>query len=192
LLLLLSFAAEALDNPVGQPSASQEESALPLFSLLLPEPEITAETASILDEARRQSGVGLAPVELRAMAAWPGFLGQYWRTWSRITESPLLDACENQLLLHALELAQRLPGPVELSFPTIRDCGLKEPLEEDDFSGMARLTRQWTRAFARQLLQISAAKIALEGGSGSARLAQEAKRATAEEAGKKETPTRAA
>ena len=193
LLLLLSFAAEAFDNPVGQPSTSAEQTTAEDFSFspAVPETEMSAQTVRILEEARRQSGVGAAPPELRALAAWPDFLGHYWQNWKRITESPLLSACENQLLQHSIELAHRLPGPVELSFATLGDSGLKE----EDFSGMVRLTQHWHRALVRQLLQVSGAKIAFEGGSGRARTQPEAEKP---EAKKKdavkpsETPTRAA
>lgn len=195
LLLLLSFTAEAFDNPVGQASVSPEEAPLPVFAFspaMPPEPEMSAQTARILDEARRQSGVGVAPTELRALAASPDFLDHYWRNWKHISESPLLAACENQLLLHARELAHQLPGPVEFSFAALRENGV----EEEDFSGIVRLTHQWNRAFARQLLQAVAAKIALEGGSGAARMRPDPEKKDPEapkEVGKKEeTPTRAA
>jgi hypothetical protein len=200
-LLLLSFAAEAFDNPVGTTSASLEEADWPpsAFSPATAEAKMSAPTARILDEARRQSGVGVVPGELRALAAWPDFLDHCWRNWKRTAESPLLSACENQLLLHAIELAHGLPGPLELSFAALRDSGL----EEEDFSSVVRLTQHWNRAYARQLLQVSMAKIALEDGSGAARMRQEAQKREAEKnreketkraesEKKQETPTRAA
>jgi len=193
LLLLLSLAAEAFDNPVGQSSTPAEEAAAEdcSFNPALPETEMSAQTARILEEARRQSGVGVAPPELRVLAAWPEFLGQYWQNWKGIAESPMLSACENQLLRHSIELAYRLPGPVELSFAALRESGVKE----EDFSGMARLARRWHRAFARQLLQLSGAKIAFEGGSNGARTQPEVQRPAAEKhaaVNQPETPTRAA
>jgi len=193
LLLLLSLAAEAFDNPVGHVSTPAEEAAPEdcSFNPALPEVEMSAQTARILEEARRQSGVGVAPPELRALAGWPDFLGHYWQNWKRIAESPMLSACENQLLRHSIELAHRLPGPVELSFAALRESGVKE----EDFSGMARLARRWHRAFARQLLQLSGAKIAFEGGSNGARTQSEMERSAAEKqvaVNQSETPTRAA
>ncbi len=193
LLLLLSLAAEAFDNPIGYASTPAEEAAPEdcSFNPALPEAEMSAQTARILEEARRQSGVGVAPLELRALAAWPDFLGRYWHNWKRIAESPMLSACENQLLRHSIELANRLPGPVELSFAALRESGVKE----EDFSGMARLARRWHRAFARQLLQLSGAKIAFEGGSGGAHPQSETEKPAAEKkdtAKQHETPTRAA
>jgi hypothetical protein len=189
LLLLLCFAGEAFDNPVGHASTSAEEATAEAFSFsgtALPQLEMSAQTAKILEEARRQSGVGVPPPEFQALAAWPDLLGSFWQNWKRIAESPLLAACENQLLLHSVELAHRLPGPVELSFSALRDSGVSE----EDFSGIVRLTQHWHRALVRRLLQVSAAKIAVEGGSGAARLRPDTE--AKQESKKEATPTRAA
>lgn len=163
LLLLLSLAAGALDNPIGQPFVSREAGSPQAFSFapILVEDEAAAPgTRKVLDEARRQYGLGVVPMEFRALAAWPAFLNRHWQLWKQMTHSPILAACEHQLLLHSFELAQALPGPVELSSASLRQSGMTE----EEFSGIVRFTNHWNRASATLLLQIAVAKISVEGG----------------------------
>jgi hypothetical protein len=164
LLLLLSLATEALDNPIGQPFVSREEGSPPRFGLapmLVEEEGAAPETRKILDEVRRHYGLGVVPMEFRALAVWPAFLSQHWQLWKQLIHSPILAACEHQLLLHSIELAHALPGPVELSSASLRQSGLNE----EEFSSIVRFTNNWNRASAMLLLQIAAAKISAEGGS---------------------------
>ena len=174
LLLLLSLAAEALDNPIGQPFVSPEEGSPQAFGIapILVEDEAAAPgTRKVLDEARRQYGLGVVPMEFRALAAWPAFLNQHWQLWKQMADSPILAVCEHQLLLHSFELAHALPGPVELSSATLRQNGMTE----EEFSGIVRFTNHWNRASAMLLLQIAAAKISAEGGSVSPRPKRESR-----------------
>jgi len=165
LLLLLSLAVEAFDNPIGQHRASREESSPQpfCFAPILVEEEVAAPaTRKVLDEVRRQYGLGVVPTEFRALAAWPAFLHQHWQLWKRMAHSPILAAFEHQLLLHSIELAHELPGPVELSLASLRQSGMNE----EEFSSIVRFTNRWNRASAMLLLQIAAAKISAEGGTG--------------------------
>ena len=182
LLLLLSFAAEAFDNPVGRPAAAQESAGpLPVLLPTLPPAAGGPLTEKILEEARRQFGTGTVPGEFSVLAHWPGFLQKIWEGWKQIAASPLLAACQHGLLLHSIELAHALPGPVELSYISLSENGMGE----EEFSELARLTRNWNQALTTLLPCISAAKIALEGGSGKVHPRPESEEQQA-------TPTRAA
>jgi hypothetical protein len=164
LLLLLSLAAEAFDNPMGQDLASREEGSPQPFSfapMLVEEEAAAPGTRKVLDEIRRQYGLGVVPLEFRALAVWPAFLHQHWQFWKQIAPSPILAACQHQLLLHSIELAHTLPGPVELSSASLRQSGMNE----EEFAGIVRFTNNWNRASATLLLQMAAAKISAEGGS---------------------------
>ena len=164
MLLLLSLAAKAFDNPVGQPFVSREEGFPQAFSfapMLVEEDAADRETRRVFDEARRHYGLGVVPIEFRALAAWPAFLNQHWKFWKQMAQSPLLAACEHQLLLHSIERANALPGPVELSSASLRQNGINE----EEIASIVRFTHNWNRASAMQLLQISVAQISAEGGS---------------------------
>lgn len=164
LLLLLSLAVEAFDNSIGQRFASREESSPQPFDfapILVEEDAADPGTRKVLDEIRRQYGLGVVPIEFRALAAWPFFLNQHRQFWKQMAQSPILSACEHQLLLHSIELAHALPGPVELSSASMRQNGMNE----EEFSSVVRFTRNWNRASAILLLEISAARIATEGGN---------------------------
>lgn len=164
MLLLLSLAAIAFDNPVGQSFISREEGSPPTFSvapMLVEQDAADPETRKVFEEARRYYGLDMLPIEFRALAAWPAFMNQHWKLWRHVIESPMLAACEHQLLLHSIELANDLPGPIELSSATLRQQGMNE----EEFSGIIRFTHNWNRASAMLLLQISAAQISAEGGS---------------------------
>ena len=164
MLLLLSLAVEAFDNSIGQRFVSREEGSPQPFSfapMLVEEEAADPGTRKVLDEIRRQYGLGVVPMEFRALAAWPAFLNQHRQLWKRIAQSPILSACEHQLLLHSIELAHALPGPVELSSASMRQNGMNE----EEFSSVVRFTHNWNRASAMLLLEISAARIAAEGGN---------------------------
>ena len=164
LLLLLSLAVEAFDNSIGQRFVSREEGSPQPFSsapILVEEEAADPVTRKVLDEIRRQYGLGVAPIEFRALAAWPAFLSQHRQLWKRIAQSPLLSACEHQLLLHSIELANALPGPVELSSASMRQNGMSE----EEVSSVVRFTQNWNHASATLLLEISTARIAAEGGN---------------------------
>jgi hypothetical protein len=164
LLLLLSLAVEAFDNSIGQRLASREESSPQPFGfapMLVEKESADPGTRKILDEIRRQYGLGVVPVEFRALAAWPAFLNQHRQLWNRIAESPLFSAFEHQLLLHSIELAHALPGPVELSSASLRQNGMNE----EEFASIVRFTNNWNRSSAMLLLQIATAKISAEGGN---------------------------
>jgi hypothetical protein len=169
LLLLLSLAAEAFDNPIGQHFVSRAEGSpqpAGFVPILVEEGTLAPETRKILNEARRQYGLGVVPMEFRALAAWPNFLNQHWQLWKQMAQSPILVACEHQLLLHSIELAHALPGPMEMSSASLRQNGM----DDKEFSSIIRVTHNWNRASAMLLLQISAAKISMEGGSGYMRI----------------------
>jgi len=171
LLLLLSLAAEALENPIGQHFVSREEGSPPPFSfapMLVEEETADPGTKNIFAETRRHYGLGVVPLEFRALAAWPAFLNQHWQLWKQMAQSPILAACERQLWLHSIELAHALPGPVELS---LRQNGMSE----EEFSSIVRFTNNWNRASSMLLLQIAAAKISTEGGSVHAQPKQESR-----------------
>ncbi|MGA2963588.1 MAG: halocarboxylic acid dehydrogenase DehI family protein [Candidatus Korobacteraceae bacterium] len=176
LLLLLSLAAEAFDNPIGQPLISREEGSPQSFSFaptLIEEEAVASDTRKVLDEIRREYGLGVAPMELRALAAWPAFLNQHWQLWKQMTESPILAACEHQLMAHSIELALALPGPVELSSASLRQDGMTE----EEFSSIVRVTNNWNRASAMLLLETSVARISVEGGNVRPQPTKESKRA---------------
>lgn len=164
LLLLLSLAAEAFDNPVGQPFTSREKCSPQSFSyapMLVEEEAVARDTRKVLDEVRREYGLGVAPMELRALVAWPAFLNQHWQLWKQMTESPILAACKHQLMAHSIELAHELPGPVELLSASLREDGMNE----EEVSSIVRVTNNWNRASAMLLLETSMARISVEGGN---------------------------
>jgi hypothetical protein len=176
LLLLLSLAAEAFDNPIGQPFVSREEGSPQLFSfapMLVEEEAVAPDTRKVLDEVRREYGLGVVPMELRALVAWPAFLNQHWQLWKQMTESPILAACEHQLMAHSIELALALPGPVELSSASLRQDGMNE----EEFSSIVRVTNNWNRASATLLLETSVARISVEGGNVRPQPTKESRRA---------------
>ena len=184
LLLLITLVAECFDNPVGRHSARREQPPRPevhLSPMLAEDGSASPETRKILEEVRRSFGLGVLPADFRALAHWPDFLSGHWQAWKGISESPLVAACEHQLMQHARELAHGLPGPIELSSTVLEESGIGE----EEFAGIVRFTHNWNRALVTLLLQISAAKISLESGSGARRLQQEERSA-------EEAPTRAA
>lgn len=172
LLLLTTLIAECFDNPVGGRSARLKPALCQNINLsptLAEDSDLSPGTRKILEEARRGFGLGVVPTEFRALAHWPDFLSGHWRMWKGITESALLAACEHQLMQHAIELTHGLPGPLELSSAVLEENGISE----EEFAGIVRFTRNWNRALVTLLLEISAAKIAVEGGTGVSRFKEE-------------------
>ncbi len=80
---------------------------------------------------------------------------------SRLPESPILAACEHQLLLHSIELAHALPGPVELSSASLRQNGMNE----EEISSIVRVYQQLESRLCHAAAANLAAKISAEGGN---------------------------
>lgn len=183
LLLLVAGQLQAFEGPIGDPQAAREPSSPPAFdgAPILVNEEVTPQPIKKLyEEIKRTFGLPLVSTDYRAMARWPDFLRAYWELLKEISDSPLYQQCQNGIRETAWALTRELPGPIDMAV-----SGLEEmEIDEADISSIVRISDLFVHGFSSQTLNISMAKIALEGGN----LARRSEPPAAES----KSPTRAA
>ncbi len=164
-LLLFCLQLQAMEGPAGQegPSPTPHE---PLTMLAEAPSEVSEQSAppatkKRLEEIRRTLAVPFVNPEFCAFARWPEFLDQYWETLKHMIASPLYDECRYGVRSTAWTLAAQLPGPVEITPEQLTDAGMSV----EEVASVARILELFVSNLSGQLLNIAAAKIALEGGN---------------------------
>ncbi len=178
-LLLLLFCAQlqALEGPTGQPKkAEAAPPALPAAERL----ELVAEEAApplvrgIYQDIRRTFGYPYVCPEFQALGRWPEFLRAYWSMLKQqLVQSALYDESRYAVRATAWSLAAELPGPLELPLDQLSEAGLPQ----DEIASVGRILDLFVNSLSGSLLNIAAAKVALEGGNRPARAAEQAEKA---------------
>ena len=165
LLLLFCYQLQAMEGPTGLPGASITPHQAPA---MLEEPpcdldELTAPAPikKRYEDIRRTLAVPFVNPEFCAFARWPKFLDAYWDTLKQMMASPLYDECRYGLRSTAWSLAAQLPGPSELTPDRLGDAGMTP----EEVASVARILDLFVQNLSGQLLNVAAAKIALEGGN---------------------------
>jgi hypothetical protein len=169
ILLLFAFQMQAMEGPTGKApdgAAEQDRAAPPrlLFNELPPsisEKNAPAALRNRYEEIRRTLGTPFIAPEFCAFAARPEFLDAYWKALKQMLASPLYPACKHGLRSSAWTLAAQLPGPAELSLDQMADAGLFP----EDIASIARILELFVDSLTGSLLNVAAAKIAIEGGN---------------------------
>ena len=164
LLLLLCFQMQALEGPTGAPGAATLHEPPPLPPVrpqLIGEQDAGPALKKRYEEIRRTLQVPYVNPEFCAFARFPEFLEPYWETLKQMIASPLYDECLYGVRDTAWSLTSQLPGPAELTLDQLAEAGCTE----EEISSVARILELFVRNLSAQLLNISAAKIGLEGGN---------------------------
>jgi hypothetical protein len=121
----------------------------------------TPRAKKVFDEAKQVTGLPLVSSDLRALGRWSEFLEEYWQLARGMIRSPLFSECQRGVEDTAATVLRELPGPVELSLTQLAEAGIPE----DEISSIVRATENMVHGFAMLSLNISIAKIGLEGGN---------------------------
>jgi hypothetical protein len=172
LLLLISAAQQqAFEGPTGSATVSSlpvhpEFKTKPVF---VDDESASPQVSKIFEETKKSLGLPVVISDVRALARWPGFLHSYWKLLEPLLASPLYQECQFGGLETAWAHARELPGPFELTVSQMTDAGMRE----DDIASVVRLTQAFTRGLSGSVLNISIAKIGLEGGNHSRQSSEE-------------------
>ena len=170
-LLLFIFQIQAMEGPTGKPPdgagngekefSTQFNSSFSGLPGSVSEEAASARLRRKYEEIKRTLEVPFVPPELCSFATSPEFLDAYWGTLKQMLASPLYPACKHGIRCSAWSLAAQLPGPAELSIECLSEAGLSP----EDIASIARILELFVDFLSGSLLNVAAAKIALEGGN---------------------------
>ncbi len=166
MLLIAAAQLRAFDVRVGplaaasvQPAERPEREA----QVILIAPDTApAPIRRFYDEFKRTLDLPYVDADYQALARWPDFLRTWWQTARPLSESPLYKESESAVRETAAALLLELPEPVELTISQLQDLGM----EDEDVTAVVRITELLVRGTAGLLLNMSVARIGLEGGTG--------------------------
>lgn len=172
LLLLFTYQIQAMEGQAGKARESdrapelQSSHAWPERIVQSVPPSISEVNAppavkKKFEEFRRTLGVPFVSPDLCAFAGRPEFLDAYWSGLKLMLASPLYPECKHGLRTTAWQLAAQLPGPAELTLDQLSDAGLSA----EDVASVARILELFVEYLSGGILNVSAAKIAIEGGN---------------------------
>jgi hypothetical protein len=191
LLLLISAAQQqAFDGVIGTGHLALLPPTPGYFEkrpVLLEEESTEPDVRRVFEEFRQVYGLSMVSQDFRALARWPDFLRVYWELLQPLLASPLYRECQFGIHESAWTLARELPGTLELTLDQMTAAGMSE----DDVASVVRLTQAFTRSLSSSLLNISIAKIGIEGGNHVQTVAKEKERVHSSVAGGS-TPNQAA
>jgi hypothetical protein len=163
-LLLASLLNEAFAGPVGS-SAIQTTPAPPPKPhrriVLVDEDTSGPVVKAIFADIRTTTGADVIHTVYRAFARWPDFLQAYWSKIKPITTSELFQQTASSVREDALQITAELPGPFEFNASTLTEVGMNHV----EASSLSHTTDMFVHSLAAALLNVSFARIAMEGGS---------------------------
>lgn len=171
LLLISATQQQAFEGATGATTASSlpvhpEFKTKPVF---VDDESASPEVSKVFEETKKSLGFPTVIGDFRALARWPDFLHSYWKLLEPLLASPLYQECQYGGRETAWALARELPGPFELTVSQMSDAGM----HEDDIASVVRLTQAFTRGLSGSRLNISIAKIGMEGGNHPRQTSQE-------------------
>jgi len=164
LLLIAAAQQQAFDGVVGNgrvPQLPSQRSDFEIRPVLVDEESAEPDPRRIFDEIKQTSGLPFVTQEIRALARWPDFLRVYWNFLHPLLASPIYSECSFGIQESAWSLVKELPGSMELPLEHMTSAGMSE----DDIASVVRLTQAFNRGLSSALLNISIAKIGMEGGN---------------------------
>ena len=164
LLLLAAAQMQAFEGAAGAEAGAPEDARhqeFPVAPRLLRDKEATAAVQRIWEERRRILELAFVSDEHRALACWPGFYQQYWRELKGLLQSPLYADCQYRIGESAIKLAGELPIAADTAISRLLDAGL----DNDEVYSLVRVNEAFMQALTGLLLDVTFARIGLEGGN---------------------------
>jgi len=168
-LLIAVIQMQAFDGPVGQTRPIHSAGRI----LMRPRPVVVEETAAppatckIYQELKQSFGLPALNLDYRVLARWPDFLRDYWNLLKPMVSSPIYQESTQRVRETALGMAGQIPLPIELTLAQLDDAGVGH----SDLRSIVQITESLINIFSALMLNITIAKIGLEGGNASATIA---------------------
>lgn len=163
-LLLLAVLLQSFEGPVGQDQPCECPAVRPVYSvrpLLVNEEHAPPDVQRVFEDVRKTLKIPQLTAELRTLARWREFFVDYWRTLKKSIESPLYEVCFRGVHETAFTLTREIGVMVELTTEQLSEAGVSE----DDIASVLRITDSFMTAAVSTVLNVSFAKIAMEGGN---------------------------
>ena len=164
LLLITAAQQQAFDGPIGSGKAAAVPPAPQNFEkrpVMVDEESAEPEVRKVFEEMKQAFELPVVLHDFSALARWPDFLGIYWEVLQPLLASPLYQQCQYGIHESAWNLARELPGSMELTLEQMTEAGMSE----DDVSSVVKLTQAFSRGLSASVLNISIARIGLDGGN---------------------------
>ena len=163
-LLLASLLSEAFEGPAGDEEIARMPAPAPKNyrePVMISEDEAEPAIQAIFADIRSATGADVIHSPYQAMARWPGFLQSYWSLIKPIAVSDLFQYCQSSMREDALSMVSELPGPVEFDATELAELDMNS----SEASSLIGATNMFARSLSASLLNVTVARIALEGGS---------------------------
>jgi hypothetical protein len=163
-LLLSSTLSKAFEGPAGSASVARTPAPAqkPHRRIVMVEEDSTGPAVkAIFADIRATTGADVIHTVYRAFGRWPDFLQSYWTVNKPITVSELFQKSENSLREDAIQITAALPGPIEFNVSKLGELGMNEI----EANSLVRITDMFVHSLAAALLNVSVARIAMEGGT---------------------------
>lgn len=163
-LLLSAFLSEAFEGPAGSAAAPRTLAPPPKphrHIVMIDEENAIPSVKNIFADIRATTGADVVHTVYRAFARWPDFLQDYWTSIKPIIVSELFQHCDNSMREEARQIVKELPGPIEFDASDLAGLGMN-PTEA---SSLINITDMFVHSLSTAMLNVSIARIALEGGS---------------------------
>ncbi len=163
-LLLASFLSESFEGPAGSNNILSTLALAPKRHRLLEmvdEESAPPAVKAIYADIRSATSADVLHNVYRAFGRWPSFLQGYWRLARPIVISDLFRYCESSVEKDAVTIVSELPGPVEFSSTDLAELGMNQ----SEAGSLTRGTDMFVHSLTAALLNVSLARIAMEGGS---------------------------
>ncbi len=163
-LLLASFLSECFEGAAGSAAIPRTAAAAPKPHRcveLVDEESASPAVKSVYADVRSATNASVTHTVYQAFAHWPGFLQSYWNSMKPIVVSELFQYCQSSMREDAQAMVGELPGPVEFDASDLAEIGMNQR----EASTLIRVTNMFALSLAGSLLNVSIARIAIEGGN---------------------------
>lgn len=164
LLLITAAQQQAFDGPVGSgkpPVLPPSPQTFEKRPVIVDEESAEPEVRKVFEEMKQAFEIPVVLHDFSALARWPDFLRLYWEVLQPLLASPLYQQCQFGIQESAWNLARELPGSMELTIEQMTEADMTE----DDISSVVKLTQAFNRGLSASVLNISIARIGLDGGN---------------------------
>ena len=165
LLMLMATQLQAFDKPVGRgggsagPATVREPEMQP--PVMVGEDHAPNPIKRIYEDIKRTLNLPFVPADHLALARWPDFFQAYWSVMKPLMQSPIYSECQWAVRDTAWHVTAQLPVTVELTCGQLTDAGIPD----EDVGTCVKIVELFVKTLSGLVLNISAAKIGLEGGT---------------------------
>jgi hypothetical protein len=164
LLLIAAAQMQGFENPgaVARPaSVPAEHPSHPERPVLVDERHAPPETRRIYDDIKKTMGTPVLNTSYINFGRWPDFLREYWAALKPVMLTPIYEQNRIAIRNSGMVLATELPRPLQLSPMQLEEVGVSH----GDLDAVIHINDFFLEQLSKQLLNISFAKIGLEGGA---------------------------